>query len=88
MIGTLYAGECFRFEVNGLHFGSHVKAFWGLDPNMIADFDARRIAALGITDRHILIAAFDKTDDHFSFWSVLKFFTEVRLKILQVFKWL
>lgn len=88
MVCTLHAGESFCGEVYGLDFGGHIAAFRRLNPYMIADFDARRVAALCIADLHILIAAFDKTNHHFSFWSVLEFVTKVRLKILQVFKWL
>ena len=88
MISALDAGECFCGEVYGLDFGGHVTAFGRLNPYMIADFDAQRVAALRVSDFHVFIAAFDKTDDHLSFWSVLKFVTKVRFKILQVFKWL
>ena len=82
MIRALDTGECFCGEVNGLHFGGHVTAFRRLNPHMISYFDARRIAALRVSDFHVFIPAFDKTDDHFSFGRVLEFFTKVRLKIL------
>lgn len=68
MISALDAGECFCGEVNGLHFGGHVEAFRRLNPYMIADFDPRGVATLRVTDFHVFIAAFDKTDDHLSFW--------------------
>ena len=87
MINALDTGECFCFNIYGLDFGGHVTAFGRLNPYMIADFDARRVAALCIADYHVFIAAFDKTDDHLSFWSVLEFFSKGRFKILQVFKW-
>ena len=67
MISALDTGECFCGEVYGLDFGGHVEAFRRLNPHMVADFDSRRVAALRVSDFHILIAAFDKTNHHFSF---------------------
>ena len=82
MISALDAGEYFCSKVNGLDFGGHVVAIRRLNPYMITDFDSRRIATLRVTDFHVFIAAFDKTDDHLSFGRVLEFFSEGRLKIL------
>ena len=71
MVSALHASESFCGEVYGLDFGGHVTAFGRLNPYMIADFDARRVAALCIADYHVFIAAFDKTQNSPSFQMAL-----------------